>query len=63
MKPEAVIASTTRPYTGEEYIQSLRDGREVYIDGERVADVPSHPAFANYVRSWRVFMTLSMTPR
>ena len=51
MKPEAVIASTTRPYTGEEYIQSLRDGREVYIDGERVADVPSHPAFANYVRS------------
>ena len=39
------------PYTGAEYIQSLRDGREVYIDGERVADVTTHPAFRNSVRS------------
>ncbi len=31
--------------TGEEYIASIRDGREVYIDGERVDDVPSHPMF------------------
>jgi len=30
--------------TGEEYRASIRDGREVWIDGERVADVPSHPA-------------------
>ena len=31
--------------TGEEYRASIRDGREVWIDGEKVADVPSHPAF------------------
>ena len=31
--------------TGEEYRDSLRDGRKVWIDGERVEDVPSHPAF------------------
>jgi 4-hydroxyphenylacetate 3-monooxygenase len=31
--------------TGEEYLESIRDGREVWIDGERVEDVPSHPAF------------------
>lgn len=31
--------------TGDEYRESIRDGREVYIDGERVADVPSHPMF------------------
>jgi 4-hydroxyphenylacetate 3-monooxygenase len=31
--------------TGDEYRESIRDGREVYIDGERVADVPNHPAF------------------
>ena len=31
--------------TGEEYRESLRDGRRVFIDGERVADVTSHPAF------------------
>jgi len=35
--------------TGEEYIESLRDGREVWIDGERVSDVPAHPAFAPMV--------------
>jgi 4-hydroxyphenylacetate 3-monooxygenase len=31
--------------TGEEYRASIRDGREVYIDGERVDDVTTHPAF------------------
>ena len=51
MKPEDVIADRKRPYTGAEYVQSLRDGREVYIDGERVKDVTTHPAFRNSVRS------------
>lgn len=41
----------TRPLTGEEYLQSLRDGRSVYIDGERVQDVTTHPAFRNSARS------------
>jgi 4-hydroxyphenylacetate 3-monooxygenase len=50
-RPEDHIADRRRPYTGAEYIQSLRDGREVYIDGERVADVTTHPAFRNAVRS------------
>ncbi|MEL7465390.1 MAG: 4-hydroxyphenylacetate 3-hydroxylase family protein [Pseudomonadota bacterium] len=31
--------------TGDQYRDSIRDGREVYIDGQRVKDVPSHPAF------------------
>ena len=31
--------------TGEEYRDSLRDGREVYINGERIRDVTTHPAF------------------
>jgi 4-hydroxyphenylacetate 3-monooxygenase len=30
--------------TGDEYRASLRDGREVWIDGERVADVTTHPS-------------------
>ncbi len=51
MRPEDHIADRKRPYTGAEYIQSLRDGREVYFDGERVADVTTHPAFRNSVRS------------
>jgi 4-hydroxyphenylacetate 3-monooxygenase len=31
--------------TGEEYRASIRDGREIWIDGERVEDVTTHPAF------------------
>ncbi|MDX1540429.1 MAG: 4-hydroxyphenylacetate 3-hydroxylase N-terminal domain-containing protein, partial [Geminicoccaceae bacterium] len=31
--------------TGDDYRDSIRDGREVWIDGERVVDVPAHPAF------------------
>ena len=31
--------------TGEEYRARLRDGREIWIDGERVQDVTVHRAF------------------
>src|SRR5579871_95608 len=37
--------------TGAAHLESLRDGREVYIYGERVSDVTSHPAFQNSVAS------------
>src|SRR6516164_1460379 len=33
--------------TGKEHLESLRDGRTVYIGGERVDDVTRHPAFCN----------------
>ncbi|MCH6582122.1 MAG: 4-hydroxyphenylacetate 3-hydroxylase family protein [Gammaproteobacteria bacterium] len=31
--------------TGDEYRESLRDGRQVWINGEKVNDVPTHRAF------------------
>ncbi len=31
--------------TGEDYRQSIRDGRQVWINGEKVKDVTRHPAF------------------
>ena len=31
--------------TGDEYRDSIRDGRDVWIDGERVKDVTEHPMF------------------
>src|SRR5258708_34617552 len=40
----------SRPQTGAEYLESLRDGRAVYIYGERVKDVTTHPAFRNSAR-------------
>jgi 4-hydroxyphenylacetate 3-monooxygenase len=51
MKPEDAIGAKARPFTGAEFLASLRDGREVYIYGERVADVTAHPAFRNTARS------------
>src|SRR5690349_18827264 len=40
-----------RPMTGDEYLASLADSREVYIYGERAKDVTTHPAFRNSARS------------
>ncbi|MCR4266641.1 4-hydroxyphenylacetate 3-hydroxylase family protein [Nitratireductor sp. ZSWI3] len=37
--------------TGASHIASLKDGRTLFIDGERVADQTSHPAFRNASRS------------
>jgi 4-hydroxyphenylacetate 3-monooxygenase len=37
------------PMTGRRYIESLKDDREVWIDGARVGDVTTHPAFKDMV--------------
>ncbi len=50
-RPEDILDGKKRPFTGEEFLESLRDGREVYIYGERVRDVTSHPAFRNAAAS------------
>ncbi len=36
---------------GEEYLESLRDGRRVWLMGQRVEDVTTHPALAGCARS------------
>ncbi len=36
---------------GAAHLESLRDGREVYLDGDLVEDVTTHPAFRNAVGS------------
>jgi len=51
MKPEDFRAATDRPLTGAEYLASLRDDREIYIYGDRVKDVTTHPAFRNSAAS------------
>ena len=38
------------PFTGQEYLDSLDDGREVWIYGERVGKITEHPAFRNSAR-------------
>src|ERR1700722_3256712 len=51
VKSEDAIGAKGRPFTGAEYLESLRDGRQVYVYGERVKDVTTHPAFRNAARS------------
>ncbi len=39
-------------YTGKEYLESLKDGRVVYLNGEKINDVTTHPAYQNSARSY-----------
>ncbi|MDQ2583516.1 4-hydroxyphenylacetate 3-hydroxylase family protein [Saccharothrix yanglingensis] len=48
--PAGTPRRVTRPMTGDEYLESIRDGREVWAYGERVDDVTKHPAFRNTAR-------------
>ncbi|MCK6066021.1 MULTISPECIES: 4-hydroxyphenylacetate 3-hydroxylase N-terminal domain-containing protein [Microbacterium] len=41
----------SRPQTGADYLDSLRDERVVWLRGDRVADVTAHPAFAQTART------------
>lgn len=39
------------PLTGAEYLESLKDGREIWLHGKKIKDVTTHPAFRNSARS------------
>jgi 4-hydroxyphenylacetate 3-monooxygenase len=51
MGEQTQTAEKTLPFTGAEYLESIRDDREVWIYGKRVKDVTTHPAFRNSARS------------
>lgn len=36
---------------GTKHLESLQDGREIYLDGKRIADHVDHPAFRESIRS------------
>ena len=38
--------------TGKEYLETIRDGRRIYIGSELVEDVTTHPAFRNAAKSF-----------
>jgi 4-hydroxyphenylacetate 3-monooxygenase len=39
------------PKNGKDHLLSLRDGRQIFIDGQLVKDHVSHPAFRSSIRS------------
>ena len=47
---------------GEEYLESLRDGRSLWLMGEKVEDVTTHPALAGCARSVAAVYDLQHDP-
>ncbi|MFJ5041459.1 4-hydroxyphenylacetate 3-hydroxylase family protein [Streptomyces parvulus] len=50
------------PRSGQDYLESLRDGRAVWLDGELVKDVTEHPAFRNTARSVAALYDMACEP-
>ena len=48
--------------TGAAHLESLRDGRKVYIGGELVDDVTTHPAFRNAAASFAMLYEKKRAP-
>src|ERR1044071_1865707 len=48
--------------SGDDYIRGLRDGRTVLLNGERVSDVTTHPAFAAGIRTVAQLYDLARDP-
>jgi 4-hydroxyphenylacetate 3-monooxygenase len=45
------MSEIRKPMTGNEYLDSLNDDREIWLNGQRVKDIANHPAFRNSARS------------
>ncbi len=37
--------------TGQDYMERIRDGRTIYLDGQRIENAVDHPAFRNAIRT------------
>jgi len=48
--------------TGKEHVESLRDGRVVYLGSERIEDITTHPAFRNAVRTVAALYDMKADP-
>ena len=48
--------------TGAEHLETLRDGRAVYVGSERIADVTMHPAFAEGARTVAAIYDMKRAP-
>ena len=48
--------------TGQEFLESIRDGRRVYVGGELVEDVTAHPAFRNAAQSFAMIYDRKRAP-
>jgi 4-hydroxyphenylacetate 3-monooxygenase len=49
--------------TGEQFLAGLRDGREVWLEGERVKDVTTHPKLARMAKTLAGIYDLQHDPK
>jgi 4-hydroxyphenylacetate 3-monooxygenase len=64
MQSKTVASTAAAPSlrTGLEYLRSLRDGRQVFVDGEPVKDVTEHRAFRQAARSLANLFDIAADP-
>jgi 4-hydroxyphenylacetate 3-monooxygenase len=48
--------------TGKEYLESIRDGRTLYVGRERITDQTRHPAFAGGARTYAALYDMKCDP-
>ena len=48
--------------TGQEYLESLRDGRRLYVGGELIEDVTTHPKTRGYAEQIARYYDLHLDP-
>jgi 4-hydroxyphenylacetate 3-monooxygenase len=49
--------------TGKQFLEGLKDGREIYLEGERVTDVTTHPRFARMAQTLAKVYDLQHDPK
>jgi 4-hydroxyphenylacetate 3-monooxygenase len=49
--------------TGQQYLESLRDGRRVYVGGELIDDVTAHPKTRGYANAIAEYYDLHLDPQ
>jgi 4-hydroxyphenylacetate 3-monooxygenase len=54
---------TARVRTGAEYLQALRDTREIYLDGKRVEDVTREPGFSTLAETFARMYDMAHEPQ
>ena len=48
--------------SGKDYLEALKDGRDLYIGGERVDDVTTHPAFQGAAQTFASLFDMKADP-
>ena len=48
--------------TGKEYLESIRDGRALYVGSEYIEDQTTHPAFAGCAQTYAALYDMKANP-